>query len=92
MNQSRFDLELLDSGDATGTQEVKAIPTYRDPDYSYKVFYIEVETGMLVGADFFDGEEVVITSYSIHYTKLYDCHCNTGRYGYAAAGRCKTKR
>jgi hypothetical protein len=59
INRSRFDLEVLDTGELSGTQAVKATPTYRNPDYTHKIFKIEVETGMLAGVDFFEDEKLV---------------------------------
>ena len=59
INQSRFDLEVVDSGETSGTRTIEATPTYSNPDYTHKVFKIEVETGMLVGVDFFEDEELI---------------------------------
>jgi hypothetical protein len=59
INQSRFNLELADSSEFPGMRAVKATPTYRNPDYTHKVFLIEVETGMLAGVNFFIGEGLI---------------------------------
>ena len=59
IDRSRFDLEVVDTGESSGIRAVKAIPTYRNPDYSYKVFKIEVDSGMLTGTDFFRDERLI---------------------------------
>jgi len=64
IDPSRFDLEIADTGASSGLRKIKAVPTYKDPDYSYKVFNIEVQTGMLTGADLFrDGK--LIKAYTL---------------------------
>lgn len=59
IDESRFDLEIIDAGKTPGFRSVKATPTYRNPDYSYKIFFIEEDTGMLTGVDFFDDNELI---------------------------------
>ena len=59
IDQSRFDLEVTDPGDTSGLRAVKATPTYKNPDYDYKIFLIETETGMLTGVDFYSGDTIV---------------------------------
>lgn len=58
IDEARFDLEVVDAG-RTGVRAVKATPTYGNPDYSHKVFFVEAETGMLTGVDFYDGDELI---------------------------------
>ncbi len=59
IDRSRFDLEILDTGQTSGIRAVKAIPTYQDPDYTYKVFKIEAVTGMLAAVDFFRNNKLI---------------------------------
>ncbi|MBN1686468.1 MAG: outer membrane lipoprotein-sorting protein [Spirochaetales bacterium] len=59
IDESRFDLEVVDTGETSGVRAIKAIPTYNGPDYTHKIFKIEVDTGMLSGVDFFRDEALV---------------------------------